>query len=97
MSGPLIPGIGSLQASIGSRLPPWGRGVLDASTYVVRLNLLGFVLPIAKAAPLVLERPVVAGQEWLSGFAVPSDLSPRAMLMHYGRTHLARGVEAGTR
>ena len=94
LSGPLIPGIGSLQASIGSRLPPWGRGVFDASTYVVRLNLLGFVLPIAKAASLVLERPVVAGQEWLSGFAVPSDLSPRAMLVHYGRTHLARGVEA---
>jgi hypothetical protein len=94
LSGPLIPGIGPLQASIASRLPPWGRGVLEASTYVVRLNLLGFVLPIAKAAPLLLERPVVAGQEWLSGFAVPSDLSPRTMLMHYGRTHLGRGVEA---
>ena len=26
VSGPLIPGIGALQASIGSRLPPWGRG-----------------------------------------------------------------------
>ena len=94
LSGPLIPGIGPLQASIALRLPPWGRGVLEASTYVVRLNLLGFVLPIAKAAPLALERPVVAGQEWLSGFSVPSDLSPRAMLMHYGRTHLGRGVEA---
>lgn len=94
LSGPLIPGLGPLQASIASRLPPWGRGVLDASTYVVRLNLLGFVLPIAKAAPLVLERPIVPGQEWLSGFALPSDLSPRAMLMHYGRTQLARGVEA---
>jgi len=94
LSGPLIPGLGPLQASIASRLPPWGHGVLDASTYVVRLNLLGFILPIAKAAPLVFERPIVPGQEWLSGFAVPSDLSPRAMLMHYGRTHLARGVEA---
>ena len=94
LSGPLLPGMGPLQASIASRLPPWGRGVLDASTYVVRLNLLGFVLPIVKAAPLALERPVIAGQEWLSGFAVPSDLSPRTMLMHYGRTHLGRGVEA---
>ena len=94
LSGPLIPGIGSLQASIASRLPPWGRGVLDSSTYVIRLNLLGFILPIAKAAPLVLERPVVAGQEWLSGFVVPSHFSPRTMLMHYGRTHLGRGVEA---
>jgi hypothetical protein len=94
LSGPLIPGIGPLQASIASRLPPWGRGVLDASTYVVRLNLLGFALPIAKAAPLVLERPIVPGQEWRSGFALPSDLSPRTMLMHYGRAHLARGLEA---
>ena len=94
LSGPLLPGMGPLQASIAARLPPWGRGVLDASTYVVRLNLLGFILPIAKAAPLALERPVVAGQEWLSGFAVPSDFSARTMLMHYGRTHLGRGVEA---
>ncbi len=94
LSGPLIPGVAPLQASIGARLPPWGRGVLEASTYVVRLNLLGFMLPIAKAAPLVLERPVVAGQEWLSGFAVPSDLSARTMLKHYARTHLGRGVAA---
>ena len=93
LSGPMVPGLGPLQASIASRLPPWGHGVLDASTYVVRLNLLGFILPIAKAAPLLFERQVVPGQEWLSGFAVASDLSPRTMLMHYGRTHIARAVE----
>jgi hypothetical protein len=94
LSGSLIPGVSSLQASIASRLPPWSRGVLDASTYVVRLNLLGFVRPVSRAVPLVLERPVVPGQEWFSGFAIAPDLSPRAMLTHYGRTHLARGMAA---
>ena len=91
LSGPLLPGLGSFQATIGSRLPPWGRGVLEASTYVVSLNLLGFFRPIAGALPIALERPIVPGQELLSGFAV-SSLSPRAMLTHYGRTHLGHGL-----
>jgi outer membrane protein insertion porin family len=92
LSGPLIPGIGSFRASIASRLPPWGRGVLDASTYVVTFNLLGIVGPLAKVLPLALERPLLPGQELSSGFALSS--SPRAMLAHYARSQLARGVHA---
>jgi len=94
LSGPIIPGFGSFQASIASRLPPWGRGVLDASTFVVKLNLLGFVTPAAAAIPLVLERPIVPGQEWWSGFAVSPASTPKAMLMHYGRTHLGHSVQS---
>lgn len=94
LSGPMLPGVGSLQASISSRLPPWGRGVFEASTYVIGLNLLGFVTPVQRLFPLVLERPVLPGQEWLSGFAISPTLSPRAALTHYGRAHLMRGVRA---
>jgi hypothetical protein len=81
-----IPGFGSLQASISSRLPSWGRGALEASTYFVTFNLIGFVP--------ALVRPVIPGQEWLSGFAISPAMSPRAMAAQYGRTHLARGVSA---
>jgi hypothetical protein len=93
LSGPIVPGLGSFQASLASRLPPWGRGVLDASTFVVRLNLLGFFTPAAAAIPLVLERPVLPGQEWLSGFALSPASTPTAMLAHYGRAQLGRGVQ----
>jgi len=89
VSGPMFPGIGRLQASVSSRLPPWGRGVFDATTYFVSLNVAGFAKPFLF---LTLQRPVVPGQELFSGFAVSPALSPRAMLMHYGRTHLAHRV-----
>lgn len=87
VSGPMLPGIGTLQASLSSRLPPWGRGVFEATTYFVSLNVAGFATPF-----LALQRPVIPGQELLSGFALSPVLSPREMLMHYGRTHLAHGI-----
>ena len=87
VSGPVFPGIGMLHASLSSRLPPWGRGVFEAATYFVSLNVAGFAKPF-----LALQRPVIPGQEMLSGFALSPALSPRAMLMHYGRTHLAHGI-----
>jgi len=89
VSGPVFPGVGRLQASLSSRLPPWGRGVFEATTYFVSLNVAGLGL----ARPfLALQRPVIPGQELLSGFAISPALSPRAMLVHYGRTHLAHGI-----
>jgi len=87
VSGPVLPGIGSLRASVASRLPRWGRGIFEATTYVISLNVPVFAEPF-----LALERPVIPGQELLSGFAVSPALSPRAMLMHYGRTQLAHGI-----
>ena len=87
LSGPMFPGNGTLRATLSSRLPPWGRGVFEATTYFVSLNVTGFAKPF-----LALQRPVIPGQELLSGFAVSPALAPRAMLMHYGRTHLAHGI-----
>ena len=103
LSGPIIPGLGSYQASISSRLPPWGRGVVDASTYLVTFNLLGLarpllgVLPLLSKAPpaaIALERPYLPGHGWLSGFAVSPQLSTRSTVAHYGRTQLSRLVRA---
>src|SRR5688572_20959517 len=89
VSGPIVPGFGLLQASVASRLPSWGRGIFEAATYFVSLNLTGFAKPF-----LALERPVIPGQEWLSGFAISPALSPRGMPTHYGRTQLAHGIGA---
>jgi hypothetical protein len=84
ISSPMIPGLGALQGSVSSRLPPWGRGVFEATTYFISLNMVGFARPF-----LALQRPVIPGQELLSGVAVSPALSPRSMLRHYGITHLA--------
>jgi hypothetical protein len=87
VSGPLLPGVGTFRASLSARLPPWGRGVLEAATYFISLNVAGFAKPF-----LALQRPLVPGQELLSGFAISPALSPEEMLMHYGRSHLAPGI-----
>src|SRR5688572_20541684 len=89
VSGPVLPGIGSLRASLASRLPPWGRGIFEATTCFVSLNVAGFATPF-----LAFERPVIPGQQLASGFAVSPALSARAMLAHYGRTHLGHGIRA---
>jgi hypothetical protein len=102
LSGPLVPGLGSYQASISSRLPVWGRGALDASTYLFTFNVLSFArsfgiltfIPEAPAGMVLLERPSLSGQEWLSGFAVSPALSVRTTVASYGRAQLARGVRA---
>jgi hypothetical protein len=85
VSGSIFPDIGT-RATFSSRLPPWGRGIVEA-TYFVSLNVAGFAKPF-----LALQLPLIPGQELLSGFAVSPALSLRAMLMHYGRTHLAHGI-----
>ena len=87
LSGPMIPGVGMLQASLASRLPPWGRGVLEAATYFVSLNMIGFAKPF-----VALQRPVIPGQALFSGFAISPAMSPRAMLRQYGLSHLAYSV-----
>jgi hypothetical protein len=89
VSGRVLPGIRSPQASLASRLPPWGRGIFEATTYFVSLNVAAFAKPF-----LLLERPVMPGQQLLSGFAFSPALSARAMLMHYGRMHLAHDISA---
>ena len=89
VSGPLFPGFGTFRASLSARLPPWGRGVFEASTYFISLNVAGIAKPF-----LALQRPLVPGQELFSGFAISPALSPEEMLMHYGRSHLTPRIGA---
>lgn len=107
LGGPLLPtpqrGAGPLQFSAASRLPAWGRGPLELSTYFGSVSLIAFALPAAGAfslapqtrwLPLVaLERPVVPGQRWQSGFLVAPQLSWRGLLAGYGLSHARQAAE----
>src|SRR5262245_48927952 len=73
LSGPIGPSaLGLLEANLSSRLPPWGRGIFEASTYSLTLTLTGFSNPLIRLLPirvrrgppalLTLERPYLPGQ-----------------------------------
>jgi len=103
LSGPLGLGAGSLQATVSSRLPAWGHGVLEASTYYATFSLIGVSNPLLRLLPvafahtpkplLAIERPDVPGQSVLSGFALSPQLSLHGMLANYALTHLDGAVQ----
>jgi hypothetical protein len=101
LSGPMGPPAvaGPLQATIVSRLPALGPGVLETSTYYATLGVTAFYHPVfwlLSPAPRTLllplaglERPYSPGQEWKSGFLLSPQLSLREMAAHYGITQLS--------
>ena len=104
LSGPVGPASlgGPLQAQLAARLPNWGRGVLDTSTWYVSVSLLAFYHPLLPwkifatqkhLLPLfALRRPDLPGQEWLSGFQVSPQLGPEATVVSYGAGQLRRAA-----
>jgi hypothetical protein len=105
LSGPFGPSaFGLLEATVSSRLPPWGRGMFEASTYYLTFSVIGFSNPLIRLLPirvrpsppalLLLERPYVPGQALLSGFVLSPQLSARQLLADYGLTHLDRVTQA---
>jgi len=105
LSGPLdLSAFGLLEATISSRLPPWGRGIFEASTYYLTFSATGFSNPLIRLLPigvrpsppalLILERPYLPGQALLSGFAISPQLSAPRLLAGYGLTHLDRVTQA---
>ncbi len=89
---------GPLQGAVMSRLPSWGRGVFEASTYVVSVSLIGFGNPWAKFLPFMkrtewmpyirLDRPFLEGQGWKSGFTIAPQFGWQGMLASYGMTQV---------
>jgi hypothetical protein len=98
LSGPVGPMslAGPLEASIGSRLPSWGRGLLELSTYTASVGVFAFahpLLPILNAPQrftpvLLLQRPFTPGGGWKSGFTLAPQLGWRNTLIGYGTTQL---------
>jgi hypothetical protein len=83
ISGPVGPMslAGPLEGSISSRLPAWGRGIFELSTYTVSLSIFAFgnpLIPILNAPKflpvLALVRPFAPGDGWKSGFMIAPQL-----------------------
>jgi len=98
LSGPVGPAslAGPLEASIRTRLPALGAGLLEASTYSVSLSMYAFAhsfLPIGFAKiPLIpiaaFSRPYTPGEGWKSGFMIIPQLGWQYMAMGYGFSQL---------
>jgi hypothetical protein len=99
LSGPVGPAsvAGPLEASIRTRLPAWGSGLLEASTYTVSLTMFAFVhsflpalgLPKIPFIPIAaLNRPYSPGQGWKSGIMIAPQLGWQYIVLGYGVSQL---------
>jgi outer membrane protein assembly factor BamA len=100
LAGPAGPAslAGPLEASIGSRLPPWGSGIFELSTYTASVSMLAFAHPILPALSVAakmprlpvfaVRRPFSPGEGWRSGFSVVPQLGWRASAVSYATTQI---------
>jgi hypothetical protein len=99
-SGPVGPAsfAGPLDASIRSRLPSWGSGLLELSSYTISLSLIAFanplipvtsILPKGPVVPIfALSRPYTPGEGWKSGFMIVPQLGREGMAVIYATTQI---------
>lgn len=100
ISGPAGPPsfAGSLEASLRSRLPPWGSGLFELATYTASISVFAFahpILPLLAIDPLrklfpvlALSRPFSPGEGWQSGFTIAPELGWRASAFTYSATQI---------
>jgi outer membrane protein assembly factor BamA len=106
LSGPVGPMsfAGPLHLAIGSRLPAWGQNLLELSTYSVSMNFMMFAQPLGQLIPglsygrymtaLTIQRPLLPGQRFLSGFVIAPQMGWEGMLVGYGLSQ-TRGALGG--
>jgi hypothetical protein len=100
VSGPLGPFsfAGPLRASLSTRLPPWGQGLLELSTYTASLSLVAFAHPLVPVLSiasnkffvpvLALERAYSPAEGWKSGFFLAPQLGWRSSVLHYAASQI---------
>ncbi|HEX6897265.1 MAG TPA: POTRA domain-containing protein [Bryobacteraceae bacterium] len=100
LSGPIGPASvgGPLEATIRSRLPAWGSGLLELSTYTAALSLYAFLPPLVPALSLTpkgtilpvlaIQRSYSPGDGWRSGFLLAPQLGWQALGAIYGVTQI---------
>jgi hypothetical protein len=100
ISGPVGPLsiAGPLQASLSSRLPAWGSGLLELSTYTASFSLVAFAHPllpflsIASKSPVLpilsIQRPFTPGEGWMSGFIIAPQLGWQRTALGYATTQI---------
>jgi len=98
ISGPVGPLsiAGPLEASLSSRLPAWGSGLLELPTYTASFSLVAFAHPllpflaIASKSPilplLAVQRPFTPGEGWMSGFVIAPQLGWQRTALGYAVT-----------
>src|SRR5262249_8522609 len=89
---------GPLKAATGMRLPAWGRGVLELSTYTASFSVFAFARPLPPILGvatnkrwlpvLSFERPYTPGEGWRSGFAIAPQLGLRSLTASYLTTQI---------
>ena len=102
ISGPVGPVklAGPFQGSIARRLPAWGSGIFELSTYYASFSLIGFPASLARFLPITtfhgfapilsVQRPFIPGDGWRSGFTIAPQLGWQAMLISYGATQIGQ-------
>ena len=97
LSGPVgLPSVaGPLEAQLAARLPAWGRGPFELSTWAVSLGAAAFFHPILPVLGmpkglflpvLALRRPFLPGESWTSGITIAPQLGWRSTAAGYGAT-----------
>ena len=100
LSGPVGPMsiAGPLQFTLASRLPAWGRGVFELSSWYASFSILTYADPFSrilgtgsgkKILPvLALQRPFIPAQSWTSGITFAPQLGWRGTLASYASAQL---------
>lgn len=99
LSGPVGPPAiaGPLDATIRTRLPSWGHGILEASTYTLSISMFAFTrslipilgLPHIPLIPIAaLNRPYTPGEGWKSGIMIAPELGWQYIVLGYGTAQL---------
>ena len=84
---------------IASRLPPWGRGIFELSTYYLSFSLIGYAHLIAAFLPMAFNkrgllpvlsifRPYTPGEGWKSGILIAPQLGWQATVYSYATTQI---------
>ncbi len=103
ISGPVGPPSfgGALEGSISARLPAWGRGIFELSTYTASVAAFAFASPIpglavasaSRIPVLMLRRPFSPGDSWLSGFTVAPQIGWRGSSLLSATTQLQQRLQ----
>ena len=96
VAGPLTPLSGPLNLLLDSRLPPWGRGILELSTFAAFMSVTSVSNPLWQVLgwekqtlwrPVFgITRPFLPGQGWRSGFMLSPQLGWQATSLAYAST-----------
>ena len=105
LSGPVGPFsfAGPLEASVRSRLPPWGSGLFDLATYSASISMFAFARPVVPLLGVIgkrpllpvlaLARPYAPAEGWLSGFTLAPQLGWRAAAFTYSATQITQRTQ----